>query len=238
MTLFLPALSARLCMQTWRQSSLAVALACMASVLFSVPTTACSPAMPDSSHIYYAEQNVERLRAGLEEADDRFEDLLYRYRLYPLTEASDLLEDLPKTLDDGTASELAVLSGLWAYRAGEASMLGAIRYGRRSMNLLDAAKERNRFDPFVLLVEGQSLLYRPAIAGRNPAEAATRFEQLRTVLMSNPDVSIDAEEAMIWHWIALREADQDDAAASLHATLSEADLPPLYQQFLESPPSV
>ena len=117
-------------------------------------------------------------------------------------------------------------------------MLGAIRYGRRSMNLLDAAKERNRFDPFVLLVEGQSLLYRPAIAGRNPAEAATRFEQLRTVLMSNPDVSIDAEEAMIWHWIALREADQDDAAASLHATLSEADLPPLYQQFLESPPSV
>ena len=51
MTLFLPALSARLCMQTWKQSSLAVALACMASVLFSVPTTACSPAMPDSSHI-------------------------------------------------------------------------------------------------------------------------------------------------------------------------------------------
>lgn len=210
----------------------------MASVLLSVPATAHTPTMPDSSHIYYAEQDVERLRAGLEEADSQFEDLLYRYRLYPLTEESALLDDLPKTLDSGTASELAVLSGLWAYRAGEASMLGAIRYGRRSMNLLSAAKERNRFDPFVLLVEGQSLLYRPAIAGRNPAEAATRFEQLRTVLMSSPDVSIDAEEAMIWHWIALREADQDDEAASLHTTLSEADLPPLYQQFLESPPRV
>ncbi|PEN04966.1 hypothetical protein CRI93_14370 [Longimonas halophila] len=194
--------------------------------------------MPDSSHIYYAEQDVERLRTGLQNAEGRFEDLLYRYRLYPLTEEADLLNDLPKSLDDGTAQELAVLSGLWAYRAGEASMLGALRYGRRSMNVLSAAKERDRFNPFVLLVEGQSLLYRPSIAGRDPDAAATCFEQLRTVLDAHPDVSIDKEEAMIWHWIALQEANQDTEAASLYDKLAESNLPPLYQQFLESPPRV
>lgn len=210
----------------------------LACVLLSLPTTARSPAMPDSSHIYYAEQDVERLRAGLEHASSRLEDLLYRYRLYPLTEEADLLNDLPKTLDDGSAQELALLSGLWAYRAGEASMVGALRYGRRSMNVLEAAKERDPHDPFVLLVEGQSLLYRPSIAGRDPEKAATRFRRLRTVLETAPDVSIDQEEAMIWHWIALQEADEEAKAASLYETLAEADLPPLYRQFLESPPRV
>lgn len=210
-----------------------------ASALVSTPTPARSLAMPaDSSHIYYAERNVAQLRAGLEAADSRFEDLLYRYRLYPLTEEAGLLDDIPKTLDDGTASELAVLSGLWAYRAGEASLFGAARYGRRSMNVLEEAKRRDRFDPFVLLVEGQSLLYRPSIAGRDPGEAATRFDQLRTVLQSAPAVPIAAEEAMIWHWVALREADQEDAATSLYERLSAADLPPLYREFLESPPRV
>ncbi len=222
----------------WIGGSLAVVLACMASVLLSVPTTARTSAMPDSSHIYYAEQDVERLRTGLQNAESRFDDLLYRYRLYPLTEEAALLNDLPRTLDNGTAQELAVLSGLWAYRAGEASMLGALRYGRRSMNILSAAKERDRFNPFVLLVEGQSLLYRPSIAGRDPDAAATSFERLRTVLDAHPEVSIDKEEAMIWHWIALQEADQDAEAASLYDKLAESDLPPLYQQFLESPPRV
>lgn len=234
MTLFSLVSSARF----WMQGSLGLVLACAASVLLSVPTTAYSPTMPDSSHIYYAEQNVERLRAGLENAESRFEDLLYRYRLYPLTEEADLLNDLPTTLDDGSAQELALLSGLWAYRAGEASMMGALRYGRRSMNVLRAAKERDRFDPFVLLVEGQSLLYRPSIAGRDPDAASTCFERLRTVLASQSAASIDEEEAMIWHWIALQEAGQEDEAASLYDKLADSNLPPLYQQFLESPPRV
>lgn len=234
MMLSLLASSAR----SWMRNGMAAILVCVVGALITIPTTARPSVMPDSSHIYYAEQDVEGLRAGLREAESRFEDLLYRYRLYPLTEEADLLNDLPKTLKDGTAGELAVLAGLWAYRAGEASFFNAARYGRRSMNVLGEAKERDRFDPFVLLIEGQSLLYRPSIAGRDPEAAASRFDQLRTVLSTASDVSIDEEEAMIWHWVALQESDQDEAAASLYKCLSEADLPSLYQQFLESPPRV
>lgn len=236
MTLFsLAPLARSFCLR----SGLGVCALGLACVLLSLPTTARSPvAMPDSSHVYYAEQDVERLRAGLNSASSRMEDLLYRYRLYPLTEEASLLDDLPKTLDDGSARELALLSGLWAYRAGESSVLGALRYGRRSMNVLQAAKEQDPHDPFVLLVEGQSLLYRPSIAGRDADKAATCFRRLRTILETANGVPIDEEEAMIWHWIALQEANEDTEAASLYSELDDADLPPLYRQFLESPPRV
>lgn len=196
------------------------------------------PAMSDSSHIYYANQDVDQLRAGLEAAGERSDKLLYRYRLYPLTEDADVLSGIPSSLDGASARELALLAGLWAYRAGEASTLGAIRYGRRSVNLINAAREKDPLDPFVLLIEGQSLLYRPSMAGGNPHIAADRFEQLRTVLGINDDVPIEQEEAMIWHWIALQEANENDRAASLHDELAQADLRPLYRQFLESPPQV
>ena len=236
MTLFpLVPLARSLCLR----SGLSVGVLGLACILLSLPTTARSPtAMPDSSHVYYADQDVERLRAGLDNASSRMEDLLYRYRLYPLTEETDLLDELPRMLDNGSARELALLSGLWAYRAGESSMLGALRYGRRSMNVLQAAKQQDPYDPFVLLVEGQSLLYRPSIAGRDADAAATCFRQLRMILETANNVPIDEEEAMIWHWVALQEANEDAEAASLYNKLAEADLPPLYRQFLESPPRV
>lgn len=126
----------------------------------------------------YAQQDADTLRTLLERADSRSDSLLVRYRLYPLTEDASVLEALPKRLETGTAQERALLSGLWSYRAGEASFLHVISYGRRSTRVLDRAKSTDPDDPYVLLIEGQSLLFRPAIAGRDPEAAVERFSTL------------------------------------------------------------
>ena len=224
----------------WLRYLLAGGLLLAVSIL-TLPPVLYADAMPDTSQVLYAEKDAESLRSLLNTVDadtHRTRNLLYRYRLYPLTEDASILDDLPRDLEDASAKELALLSGLWAYRAGESSAFNAIRYGRRSLNLLDKAKEKDPIDPFVLLVEGQSLLYRPSIAGSNPHMAADRFQQLRVVLETQDEAAISKEEAMIWQWVALNEADNGPEAEALHQELAAADLPPLYQQFLESPPRV
>ncbi len=186
----------------------------------------------------YAQQDAEALRRLLRQADSQSDSLLARYRLYPLTEDGTLVEDLPKTLEDGSAREYALLSGLWSYRAGEASLFSAVSYGRRSANVLETAKEKDPDDPYVLLIEGQSLLFRPAIAGRDAAAAADRFERLANLVARKSDVGITPTEARVWRWLALREADRNADASVLHDSLSSDELPPLYRQFLEDPPEV
>lgn len=186
----------------------------------------------------YAEQDAERLRSLLERASSRSDSLLVRYRLYPLTEDASVLEGIPESLSDGTAREYALLSGLWAYRAGEASLFSAFRYGRRSTNLLETAKAHAPKDPFVLLVEGQSLLFRPAIAGKDAAAAAQRFATLAEIVEEEGVAGISQTEADTWRCIALEEAGHSREAEALRERMRKQDLAPLYRQFLESPPDV
>lgn len=186
----------------------------------------------------YAHENVEALRSMLETTDDRRESLLIRYRLYPLTEDGALVDDLPKTLQQDSARELALLSGLWSFRAGEASLFRAASYGRRSVQILQRAKARDADDPYVLLVEGQSLLFRPSIAGRDPSAAVDRFETLASKVKEPPNHGISHMEAQVWKWLALREADQTDVASQLRERLLGRSPPPLYEQFLRDPPEV
>jgi hypothetical protein len=187
----------------------------------------------------YAQQDAERLRGLLEEASSRADSLLVRYRLYPLTEEAAVLNGIPSSLpDDGSAREYALLSGLWAYRAGEASLFSAIRYGRRSTNLLEEAKARGPNAPFVLLVEGQSLLFRPSIAGKDPAAAAERFARLAKHASDTGADGISKTEAQVWQCLALNEAGHAGEAQTLKAQLQRQALAPLYQQFLEDPPDV
>jgi hypothetical protein len=206
------------------------------------PSAAAAPAspspVPDSTQSYYARKDAEALRRLLRNADTRAERLLCRYRLYPLTEDERYLNDLPETLDpDASARELALLSGLWGYRAAHASVFGAMQAGRRSMQLLEKAREKDADDPFVLLIGGQSLLFRPALAGGSDETALARFRRLRRVLGSRPDAdAVAASEAALWTWYALRETDRPDAANALRRKLAERDLPPLYREFLKHPP--
>lgn len=184
----------------------------------------------------YALQRADSLRALLREADTRADRWLALYRLYPLTEDAGLLDGLPDDLADGTAREYALLSGLWAYRAGEASLFSAIRYGRRSVRLLEAARAQDALDPYVLLIEGQSLLYRPAIAGRDVEGALRRFRQLQGVLEAHDDTGIARLEAKLWTWFALRELGRAGEAETLKDNLLDQDPPALYRQFLLDPP--
>lgn len=186
----------------------------------------------------YAHENVEVLRSMLETTDNRRESLLIRYRLYPLTEDASLVADLPKTIQEGSARELALLSGLWSYRAGETSLFRAVSYGRRSAKLLEQAKARDADDPYVLLVEGQSLLFRPAIAGRDPLAAVDRFETLASTIRDSSSHGISHLEAQVWKWLALREAGRTDVASQLRKRLLSETPPPLYDRFLRDPPDV
>ncbi len=186
----------------------------------------------------YAQQDAEALRSLLAEADSRADSLLVRYRLYPLTENAAVVENLPETLDDGTAREWALLSGLWSYRAGEASIFNAVTYGRRSANILETARSMDANDPYVLLIGGQSLLFRPAIAGRDPEAAADRFSTLLQQIDDGTVAGISRTEARVWKWLAMRESGRKEAARTLKETLLSDNPAPLYQQFLEDPPDV
>ena len=193
----------------------------------------------DSTEMYYAQQNVEGLKTLLEQADTPSEKLLCRYRLYPLTRDESYLEDLPAAPDPNRpARQLALLAGLWGYRAAEVGfVLTAIRYGRRSSNFLDMARAANPDDPFVLLVEGQSLIFRPAIAGKNVEAALARFRQLERQLEdAQRGQGVSLNEAQLWQWYALTELDREAEAQQLHQVLIDADLPSLYRQFLADPP--
>lgn len=197
-----------------------------------------SPPFAEATQTAYAQQNVTQLRALFDRASSQSDSLLVRYRLYPLTEEKAVLEGIPASLRDGSSRELALLSGLWAYRAGEDSFISAIRYGRRSTNLLEKAKAQDPDAPFVLLVEGQSLLFRPAIAGKDPHAAAQRFAQLAKVVKDGDVPGISWTEAQVWRCLALEEAGDSQKARALREQMQKHDLPPLYQQFLDDPPDV
>jgi len=203
--------------------------------------TASSPPAPSFAEAVqsaYSRQAADSLQTLLARADTQSDSLLVRYRLYPLTEDASLLQDLPRELDGGSARDWALLSGLWSYRAGEASFIGAINHGRHSADLLDTARSRDPNDPYVLLIGGQSLLFRPSIAGKDPAEAAERFRRLVRLAERGKTDGIPPMEARVWWWMALREANRGEEARRLHAQLLECAPRPLYRQFLESPPDV
>lgn len=183
----------------------------------------------------YARGDAEALAALLAETTDRELALLCRYRLYPLAKDPAILDGLARDLKDGTARELALLSGLWAYQIREAPPWQMPTLGRRSQRLLDRAVAADPTDPFVLLIEGQSLLYRPALFGGDKQAALDRFRRLRQVLADHQEVGLSVEEAQLWEWYALVELD-DPAAEPLRQELLKKPLPPLFRQFLLSPP--
>lgn len=207
-------------------------------ILFLIVTIALSPSFAKQVQDAYAHQNSDQLRSLLPDAEHRVDSLLVRYRLYPLTQDGSLVENLPDASEHSSARELALLSGLWSYRAGEASIFSAVSYGRRSTRLLERAKAKDPNDPYVLLVEGQSLLFRPAIAGRDSEKAAECFSTLARQMEDLSPYGVSSMEAKVWKWLALRESEQTRAAAQLRTRLLSRSPPPLYAQFLRDPPEV
>jgi len=88
----------------------------------------------------------------------------------------------------------------------------------------------------VLLVEGQSLIFKPAIAGRDEEAALQRFNRLCEVLRSaTPDTGVSMTEAQLWRWYALHQLEMANAPA-VRDELMASNPPPLYRQFLQDPP--
>ena len=188
----------------------------------------------DSTTHYYAHRDVDALRTLLDDAETREQALLYRYRLYPLTQEERYLDDLPDDLPDGTARELALLSGLWGYRAAESSIFRAVRFGQNAESLLKRAAALAPDDPLVLLIEGQSLLFKPRIVGGDSEEALRRFQQLRDRLTSGEGDTLDVLEADLWIWYANKKLGHPEADV-IRERLLRQSLPPLYREFLNAP---
>lgn len=163
------------------------------------------------------------------------DELLYRYRLYPLTLDTHYLDDLPDEEDCQTARDFALLSALWAYRAGEAPPWKLPFYGMRSDALLDRARALDPEEPYVLLIAGQSLLYRPGIFGRSPEQALQMFERLREVVQTRPVPGLSSFEPEIWIWYTLRTLNRPHTDRVRDRLLAQ-NPPPLFRQFLLDPP--
>lgn len=190
----------------------------------------------DSTQTYYAEKNADALLEMCAHSVDRTESLLCQYRLYPLTKDDQYIDDLPTELDGGSARELALISGLWGYRAAQANIFQIIRLGGRSDHFLKEAQALDPDEPFVLLIQGQSLLFRPRFAGGDKREALQCFQKLYDIVSQHTDPGISPMEAQLWIWYTLEKMGEDAEADSLKRDLLAANPPALYREFLADPP--
>ena len=158
---------------------------------------------------YYARKDAAALQALCRRETDHgtFDeaDLLCRYRLYPLTKDEAHLTDIPADLKSGSARTRALLSGLWGYRAARAPLHRMMKYGQRAERLIESARALDPDDPYVLLIEGQALLFKPSFVGGDKEAALGQFRRLRVAVERDPECGISAFEAELWAWYALQK---------------------------------
>ncbi len=191
--------------------------------------------LPDTTQTLYAAKDIAALQHVCAAPAGQEADFLCRYRLYPLTEDARYLADLPADVEGGSPRTLALLSGLWGYKTARAPLHLVPRYGMRAERLLKRARHAAPEDPFVLLIEGQSLLFKPALAGGDRSAALARFRLLRRVAARNPRGGVSPLEADLWTWYTLDKLG-DASAPPMRALLLAQNPPRLYREFLLSPP--
>jgi len=184
-------------------------------------------------HERYAAGDSAGLRTLLATAPSREDSLEVRYRLYALTRDRAVIARLPDNLSEGRPRELALLSALWAWHIPGSTPWNVVRYGRRSKALLDRALAAAPTDPLVRLIDAQSLIFRPGIAGGDVHRAADRLRELRLQLTEAGPCLISPIEVDYWLWYALARAG-DPAAGPLRERLQASRLPPLYQRMLDA----
>ena len=189
----------------------------------------------DSLTHYYVQRDVPAVRRLERLARSREDRLLVTYRLFPMTMDEDVIEDIPSESGVRSARQLALISALWAYRAANGPRLKLPTYGRRSERILDRARDIAPNDPYVLLVRGQSLLYKPGIFGGDVEAAKVTFEQLKRVLLRQSVPGLHPFEADIWIWMCERKLDPRAASQTRQRLLAQRP-PPMFRQFLIDPP--
>ncbi|MEM8560059.1 MAG: hypothetical protein AAGG50_19755 [Bacteroidota bacterium] len=204
--------------------------------LLSAPSPALAfAAFSDSLAVLYASRDVPGMKRLYARATSLEQRLLGRYRLYPVTQDEAFLDDLPDADEATSAREYALLSALWAYRVAEAPPWKIPSYGKRSEALLERAKSLDADAPFVLLVDGQALLYKPALFGGDLNAALQRFTHLRRVLLGSPHPGLTTLEADVWAWYAMHKLEHASAEEVRQQLLAQAP-PRLFRDFLTNPP--
>ena len=188
--------------------------------------------MAATVHEAYASKDTAALRRLAATAPSREDSLLVRYRLYALTRERLLLARIPEDIVDGTPRELALLSALWAWRIPGSTPWNAMRLGRRSGGLLNRALAAAPADPLVRLIDSQSLIFRPGIAGGDVHMAIARLRALRTDV-ADAECGIGPVEVEYWLWYAQAKAG-DPAAPAARARLLALRPPPLYVEMLDA----
>lgn len=203
--------------------------------LLALAVTGPGPNAYDSANVLYGKKDVEGLKTMCAAPESREMSLLCAYRLYPLTEDEALLSDLPTALENASAREYALLAGLWGYRTASASIPNVIRFGRAAERAMREARSLDPADPFVLLIDGQSLLFKPRIAGGSRERALETFETLSEHLAVATDPDVELIEAQVWQWYARVRLNDRTAHEAREKLLASAP-PPLYREFLLSHP--
>jgi len=182
----------------------------------------------------FAGRDVPALEHLAAAATTREDSLLARYRLYPLTGDRRWIDGLPTDLREASGREFALLSSLWAWYIPGSAPWNVVRYGRRAGGLLDRALAEAPHDPLVRLIEAQSLLFRPGIAGGDVGLAIARLRVLRDELADgNAACGTSAAEVGYWLWFAMRRTG-DPGAADERRALEAAVPPPLFRTMLDS----
>ena len=202
----------------------------------AIPSASADSPVTDSLTHYYAEQDAAAIVRLYTEARTREERLLCSYRLYPLTQNADWLDALPTEPTSTSARELALIAAHWGYRAAAAPVWRVPTYGRRAEAILQQARTLDPDEPYVLLVEGQTLFYKPALFGGDVEAARARFEQLRNVLGRGGVPGLHPFEAEVWIWMTYHR-ERHPEADRLRERLLARQPPPLFRQFLLDPPA-
>lgn len=199
------------------------------AVLIAAPVSAqpLDAALAARVAALYARRDAAALRTACAPATGDTA-LLCRYRLYPLTQDAALLRNAPAPT---SAAGHALAAGLLGYEAARAPLTRMIAIGRRIQRNLDAARRLDPAEPLLLLVDGQGLLFRPAVVGGDKRAALRLFRQLR----QHPGPASSTDEADVWTWFALHRMNSPEAAP-MRQRLRDANLPPLFRAFVDQPP--
>jgi hypothetical protein len=181
----------------------------------------------------YTSADTDGLKRLHARAANNEEELLCRFRLYPVLRDETYLKDVPDPVT-GSARELALIAGLWAYKTAVAPAWRVPGYGKRSEMMLRAARQADPDDPYVLLVRGQGQLYKPKLMGGDAKAAVATFENLRGVLEgTDMPMGLSIWEAKTFAWLARCQTDKQAAAAERERLLAE-EPPKAFELLLKS----
>lgn len=183
----------------------------------------------------YARRDIRGVRRLYESADTQKDRLLAAYRLFAMTRDQSVIRDIPSDEGVNDARELALISALWAYRAGTGPKINLPTHGRRSERILNRARGISPNEPYVLLVRGQSLYYKPGIFGGDVREAKETFQELKRRMRGRTVPGLHPFEADVWIWMCERKIDRESADAMKRRLLAQSP-PPMFRQFLLDPP--